>query len=343
MAIFLECDEYFDQFKALDQMELHFDATDEQDRTRHYTEQSIEGWMRWVRLREGITLLIEKTHNHDRLLLDVLEGDRSLTWYFILLGKQKNISFPACRGTDFLVHEGRFFLHGSGFVDQYTDDFADTGPFLFVTIFVQPKVLHSFINDPSGELSQGLKHLIRPSGSACYKRAGKTSPMMNTLLQQILQCPYKGLTKRMYLESKAIELLVLLIEEEATIHQGDDQTAWLDLDYRDRIQYAQEILLKNLTDPPSLLELARQVGMCDYNLRRGFKEIFNATVFGYLRDRRLDRARQLLLEPWMTVAETARVVGYNSHASFTTAFKKSTASVQRLINPQSESSPGAEH
>ena len=64
------------------------------------------------------------------------------------------------------------------------------------------------------------------------------------------------------------------------------------------------------------------VGMCDYNLKRGFKEVFNTTVFGYLRDRRLERAQQLLLEPWMSVAEAARTVGYDSHASFTTAFKR---------------------
>ncbi|MEL6139173.1 MAG: AraC family transcriptional regulator [Cyanobacteria bacterium J06628_6] len=191
-----------------------------------------------------------------------------------------------------------------------------------MTIFVRREALRSFISDSSEELPKVLKHLIRPRGSACYKRVGKTSPMMSALLQQILQCPYKGLTKRMYLESKAIELLALLMEEEATIHQGDPQTALLDLDYCDRIHYAQEILLKNLTDPPSLLELARQVGMCDYNLRRGFKEMFNTTVFGYLRDRRLERAQQLLLEPWMTVTEAARIVGYESRSAFTTAFKQ---------------------
>ena len=57
-------------------------------------------------------------------------------------------------------------------------------------------------------------------------------------------------------------------------------------------------------------------------LRQGFREVFNTTVFGYLRDRRLERAQQLLLEPWVTVAETARVVGYASRTSFATAFKQ---------------------
>ena len=70
------------------------------------------------------------------------------------------------------------------------------------------------------------------------------------------------------------------------------------------------------------MELARQVGMCDYNLKRGFKEAFGTTVFGYLRDRRLEKAQQLLLEQKMTVASVARAVGYDSPTSFTTAFKR---------------------
>ena len=322
MTISLDWQEYFEQFKESGNEDLHFDATDEQDMTRHYTGRCVEGWLRWIQLREGMFMLIEKTHNRDRLLLDVRESYRALAWYFILRGKKKNIGFSFCGGTDFLLHEGRFFLHGAGFVDRYIDDFADTGSFLFVTVFVRPKALRSFVSDPLGELPLALKHLTRPSESACYKRAGETSPMMNALLLQILQCPYKGLTKRMYLESKAIELLVLLMEEETEIHQGDDQVALLDLDYHDRIHYAQEILLKKLTDPPSLMELARQVGMCDYNLKRGFKEVFNTTVFDYLRDRRMERAQQLLLDGQLKVATVAHAVGYNSPTSFNAAFKQ---------------------
>ncbi|MEO0987540.1 MAG: AraC family transcriptional regulator [Cyanobacteria bacterium J06639_14] len=322
MTISLSWLEYIEQFKASGQEELRFDATDKQDIAWHYSGEFVEGWLRWIYLREGITLLIEKTQNQDRLILELPEKVRPLTWHFILCGKQKTIAFPSCREASFAINKGRFFLHGSGLLDRYTDDFADTGPFLFVTFFVSPEVLHSFISDSSEELPASLEHLIRPSRSTCYKRVGETSPMMNALLQQILQCPYKGLTKRMYLESKAIELLALLIEEEADIHQDKAQADLPDRDYRDRIQYAQEILMNNLTNPPSLMELARQVGMCDYNLKRGFKEVFNTTVFGYLRDRRMERAQQLLLEPWMTVAEAARTVGYDSHASFTTAFKK---------------------
>ena len=322
MTVSLNWRDYLGQFEESGHEELHFDAADKQDLTLRYPGKFTEGWIRAIGLREGMYLQIENTRNQDRLIVGLPDKVEPLIWHFILFGKQKTVDFPACTETGFSINKGQFFLSGSGLLNRYTDDFTDTGPFLFVTIFVWPEVLRSFVSDSSEELPPVIKHLIRPSESACYKRVGKTSLMMNALLQQILQCPYKGLTKRMYLESKAIELLALLIEEEAEIHRGKAQADLSGLDHRDRIQYAQEILMNNLTNPPSLVELARRVGMCDYNLKRGFKEVFNTTVFGYLRDRRLERAQQLLLEPWMSVAEAARTVGYESRSAFTTAFKQ---------------------
>ncbi|MEM9819252.1 MAG: AraC family transcriptional regulator [Cyanobacteria bacterium P01_D01_bin.6] len=320
MTVSLSWYDYRDQFKAPQQRELHFDPIDKQDITRQYKGQLVEGWMRWIHLRDGIHLLIEKTQNLDRLLIECPETVWRLTWTFILSGKQITVDFPSCRDT-LSINKGGFFLHGHGLV-QYSYDFTDPGPFFFFTIYVRPDVLRSFVDDASEELPQVFEHLIRPNERPCYKRAGETSPIMNALLQQILQCSYQGLTKRMYIEGKVIELLALLMKEEADIHEGNAQASVLDLDYRDRIHYAQEILIKNLSSPPSLMELARQVGMCDSNLKRGFKEVFDTTVFGYLRDRRLERAQQLLLEPWMTVTEAAHTVGYESRSSFATAFKQ---------------------
>lgn len=278
--------------------------------------------MQSIWLREGFYLLFEKIQTQDRLLLDFRERVMPLTWHFILTGKQKTVDFSSSREASTSINKGNFFLHGRGILDHNTEDFTNVGPFFSVTIQVYARVLRSFVSDPSGEFPQELKHLLRPVERPCYKRAGKTSPMMYALLQQILQCPYAGLTKRMYLESKAIELLALLMEEEAIIHRDKAQADLPSLDRRGRIQYAQEILMNNLTNPPSLMELARQVGLCDCNLKRGFKETFGTSVFGYLRDRRLEKAQLLLLEPWMTVTEAARIVGYESRSAFTIAFKQ---------------------
>ncbi|MEM9266039.1 MAG: helix-turn-helix domain-containing protein [Cyanobacteria bacterium P01_F01_bin.13] len=146
------------------------------------------------------------------------------------------------------------------------------------------------------------------------------TPAMTIALQQILQCPYQGITKQLYLESKALELITL------QLHQlnEDRSTAStsLKLDDVDRIHLARDILIRNLDDPPSLLALAKQVGINSFKLKQGFREIFNTTVFGYLHAYRMEEARRLLQLGEMNVTQVALSVGYSHPGKFSAAFKK---------------------
>ena len=61
-----------------------------------------------------------------------------------------------------------------------------------------------------------------------------------------------------------------------------------------RIHQAKDILIRQIDNPPSLLSLARQVGINDFKLKQGFRQVFGTTVFGYLHSHRMERAAQLL-------------------------------------------------
>lgn len=89
-----------------------------------------------------------------------------------------------------------------------------------------------------------------------------------------------------------------------------------------RLHQAQQILTHRLTNPPSLMELSRQVGLNDYKLKQGFRHIFGTTVFAYLRTCRMERAQQLLAARELSIAEVAHTVGYTSQSRFCDAFKK---------------------
>ena len=80
--------------------------------------------------------------------------------------------------------------------------------------------------------------------------------------------------------------------------------------------------MRDIEHPPSLMMLAKLSGLNDYKLKRGFRQVFGSTVFGYLRTYRMEQARQLLLERKMTVSEVARSVGYSSLSRFSLAFKQ---------------------
>ena len=144
---------------------------------------------------------------------------------------------------------------------------------------------------------------------------------MANVIQQILDCPYQGIVKRMYLESKVIELMALVLDREIVIQQGEVNTVKLKPEQLERIHYAKEILLSDLNNPPTLEQLARQVGLNDLLLRQGFRQAFDTTVFGTLRSHRLELAKQFLASQDLSVREVANRIGYASVSSFSRAFE----------------------
>jgi AraC-like DNA-binding protein len=141
------------------------------------------------------------------------------------------------------------------------------------------------------------------------------------VLHDILHCPYQGLMKRMYLESRAIDLITLHFHQcHNSLHQKKSFTK--DLSDIERIHQAKEILLSNLENLPGLVELARQVGINDYKLKRGFRQVFGTSAFKYLHDYRLEKAYQLLATEDMKVEEVASMVGFDSRSYFALAFRK---------------------
>ena len=73
----------------------------------------------------------------------------------------------------------------------------------------------------------------------------------------------------------------------------------------------------------SLSELSRKFALNEFKLKKGFREHFGSTVFGYLRQRRMEYARELLRGENSTVLEIANRVGYTNSSHFARAFRES--------------------
>lgn len=84
---------------------------------------------------------------------------------------------------------------------------------------------------------------------------------------------------------------------------------------------ARQILRERLADPPSLTELARLVGTNQPRLSKGFRTLFGTTVYGFVRESRLQRARELLAATQLPVKSVALEVGYRGTSDLTRAVK----------------------
>ena len=80
-------------------------------------------------------------------------------------------------------------------------------------------------------------------------------------------------------------------------------------------------LLADMAEPPSLDELATLAGMSHVRLNRCFRKAYGATVFAWLRDRRLDQARRALERGEASVTEIAFLCGFSSSSHFAAAFR----------------------
>jgi len=189
-----------------------------------------------------------------------------------------------------------------------------------VRIYFDGDYLRSFgveFSTLSGELQQFFEN--KPL-QRFHCSTGALNLAMQTTLRQIIDCPYRGITKRIFLESKALELLTLQLHQR-TEQRQPSTCRTLHADDVERLHHARDILMRDIQNPPSLMDLARQVGINDYKLKSGFRQIFGTTVFGYLQTCRMERAKQLLAEQQLSIAAIAHTVGYASQSQFCHAFK----------------------
>jgi AraC family transcriptional regulator, transcriptional activator of the genes for pyochelin and ferripyochelin receptors len=275
-----------------------------------------KGYKRDIELRNGIDLTFHRYQLKDDLIITRLPPEETdcLEWVFML-----SSAFRLPNGVQ--VSQGQHLLAGAISPGGNFEGFGHTLT-VEVDIHLTPAQLQTLWGDQIDCFPSELQRMLALDESMPFSPIRKITSGMQMTLQQMLDCPYRGVMKQMYLESKAIEMLVLWVDQVASEDRSTCRTTMPKVVDTDRIYQAKEILLQDLDHPPSLLGLARQVGLNDCTLKRGFKQVFGTTVFGYLHQHRMEKARLLLLENQYPITEIAQAVGYTNLSAFSSAFRK---------------------
>ncbi len=143
------------------------------------------------------------------------------------------------------------------------------------------------------------------------------------LLYQITQVKLKDEWLHLWLIGKAAELATCLYTCITIETNEKDNTDWLNEIQRKKIFEAKNILISQLHQPVPIKTLARRVGLNENYLKRGFKEVFDSTIYQFFQDERMKQAANQLKVQNKSVKEVANNLGYSSISHFSTAFKKS--------------------
>ncbi|WP_164887371.1 helix-turn-helix transcriptional regulator [Hahella sp. KA22] len=145
------------------------------------------------------------------------------------------------------------------------------------------------------------------------------------LAEQILNPPpLSRLLMSLYIESRAMELLsdgMLMLPKHVSKPHTETAGALKPQESR-RIATAREFIEAHLDTIDSLEETAAAVGMSVSTLQRRFKLAYGRTVFEYVRQRKLEAARDALLKKELSIGEAAYRAGYRHPSNFVTAFKR---------------------
>lgn len=282
-----------------------------------------EGGARIIHLRGGLTIDIRKATLW-QTIRHTLQHEHSfpLVSKFYLSGSSR-VQTPGVSDieNDYEEVAGSHYLYHLPNLTEFEE--WPSGKLIHVLmVYVDADYFCSF-NLEGDVLPKPLQELMQGNlAKRFHQPLGKITPAMNQVVQQILHCPYQGVTQQLYLESKALELFTLQFAHWAERYRQSAQVVNLHPNDIERLYHAREIILNNFNNPPSLIEIARQVGLNDYKLKQGFRQVFGTTLFGYLHDYRMQQARQLLLNSHLSIAGIAAMVGYRNPEAFSTAFRR---------------------
>lgn len=191
----------------------------------------------------------------------------------------------------------------------------------FFEINLMPAFFKRYLLLDQQEFYTFYKRIEKQHTSFLSKYNFSMTPQMHWVIQEILACQRGGMFKKMFIEAKVTELMMLQFEQMNEIRGGRLAFSLKKSDL-DKIHAVKEHIASHIDDLNTLKGLAKLVGTNECTLKKGFKEVFGTTVFGYWSDLKLNQAKRMLIEENLSVGEVSASIGYKNPQHFTTAFKK---------------------
>src|SRR5262249_49347872 len=120
-----------------------------------------------------------------------------------------------------------------------------------VTLYIEVGAFRKMLGEGADAAPLRLLDAME-QGSKCYFESYGWQAIILTALLQIFHVRMTPFAERLFIESKALELVAIILDYYA---HGSVKRASLSRDQVDRMHHAREILLRDLAHPPSLSKL----------------------------------------------------------------------------------------
>ncbi|HCY97017.1 MAG: helix-turn-helix domain-containing protein [Polaribacter sp.] len=186
-----------------------------------------------------------------------------------------------------------------------------------VSLLISIEKFHSLFSKESGY----IPFLSDENSNRKFYDDTEIKPTVSIVLHQIINSNINSSIRELYVKGKIYELLSLHFQKE---ENTDSEYCPFLVDEQNvlKIRKAKDIIISRMSEPPSLQELATEIGLSLKKLKEGFKQIYGDTVYSFLFDYKMEQARKLLESNQYNVNEVGLQVGYSTASHFIAAFKK---------------------
>lgn len=269
------------------------------------------GFFRKNILRPGFEIWFSACKFHQKTVFTSCDAPPGLHFNFVLSGGYQSVSTRGKTAMDSMGEHQHIMKCPS----DRAHEILPAVPFSDVCIVMHPDLFAAYFENGGTFLDSDLQWINdRPH----HPRSGHITGEMRGILQRLIHCNVKSGLRNLFLESQALYLLFCQLAQwfPDRTDNGTPVCHPQDLEAVERVRI---FLENNLDTGQDLSRLARFAGMSHTKLNRCFKAVYGCTVFRFLRETRLTRARHLLAKGY-TVTEVAYRLGYSSLSHFSQAF-----------------------
>ena len=185
-----------------------------------------------------------------------------------------------------------------------------------ISILISIKKFHKLFSEDSNN----IQFLKDENVNQKYYFENKISNPIFLVLNEIKRLDIKSSTKNLFLKAKVYELFSHLYNRNRDLNIEQCPFLTNEENFK-KIKKAKDIIIKNMTDPPSLVELSEEINLSLKKLKEGFKKIYGKPVYQFLIEYKMELAKKLLSDNNYNVNEVSLKLGYSTASHFITAFK----------------------
>ena len=185
-----------------------------------------------------------------------------------------------------------------------------------ISVLISIKKFHKLFSEDN----ENIQFLKDENVNQKFYYENKISNTILLVLNEIKRFDENSSTKNLFLKAKIYELFSHLYNRNRD--QNIEQCPFLTNEENfKKIKKAKDIIIAEMSNPPSLVELSKEINLSLKKLKEGFKKIYGKPVYQFLIEYKMELAKKLLSENDFNVNEVSLKLGYSTASHFITAFK----------------------